>query len=70
MARLERHKTMHSSCFILRRTPNAHSPEGPANVVPSLAGEPKFGVPFEFQFTFCAIVYLFPSHAPVLVAVA
>src|SRR5690242_2449084 len=44
--------------------PSHYSPEGPANTVPSLAAVPKFGVPSEFQFTFCAIVYLVPSHAP------
>lgn len=47
-----------------------YSPDGPVNVVPNLAGVPKFGVPFEFQLTFCAIVYLFPSQAPALLAVA
>ena len=52
------------------RGSHAHSPDGPANVVPSFAGMPKFGVPSEFQFTFCAIVYLFPSQAPALAAVA
>lgn len=47
-----------------------YSPDGPVITVPSFAGEPKLGVPFEFQLTFCAIVYLLPSHEPVLVAVA
>jgi hypothetical protein len=35
-----------------------------------LTGAPKFGVPFEFQFTTCTEVYLFPSQAPSLFAVA
>jgi hypothetical protein len=48
----------------------SYSPEGPAKVVPSFAGVPKFGVPSEFQLTFCAIVYLLPSQDPVLIEVA
>jgi hypothetical protein len=47
-----------------------YSPEGPAIVVPGLTGVPKFGVPSAFQLTFCAIVYLLPSQAPVVIAVA
>lgn len=39
-------------------------------LVPSAPGDPKFGVLSEFQFTFCAIVYLVPSHAPALLASA
>lgn len=47
-----------------------YSPEGPANDVPCLTGEPKLGLPSEFQLTFCAIVYRLPSQAPALLAVA
>jgi hypothetical protein len=47
-----------------------HSPDGPAVVVPNLAGEPKFGVPLLSKLTFCAMVYLFPSQAPVVTVVA
>jgi hypothetical protein len=47
-----------------------YSPDGPANEVPSFAGVPKLGVLSEFQFTFCAIVYLVPSQAPALLASA
>lgn len=39
-------------------------------VVPSFTGVPKFGVPFEFQLTFCTMVYRLPSQAPALLAVA
>lgn len=39
-------------------------------VVPRAAAVPKLGDPSEFQLTFCAIVYLLPSHAPPLFEVA
>jgi hypothetical protein len=48
----------------------SYSPDGPVRVVPSLTGVPKLGVLFEFQLTFCTMVYLLPSHAPLLLAVA
>lgn len=47
-----------------------YSPEGPVREVDRESGVPKLGEPFEFQLTFCASVYLFPSHDPVVTEVA
>lgn len=48
----------------------AGSPEGPVIVCDNGGGDPKFGVPSEFQLTFWAMVYRLPSHAPLELPVA
>lgn len=53
-----------------RILPDAYSPDGPVRTDDNTGGTPKFGVLFEFQLTFWAIVYLRPSQAPLVTEVA
>jgi hypothetical protein len=65
-----RFRSFNTESTMPRLDRSIYSPDGPAITVPSLPGVPKFGLPSEFQLTFCTIVYRLPSQAPALLAVA